>query len=91
VNADRMDETAETESVAIKQAAERVFEGTSNDKPAEIDAFSNPALRNSASRLKAVKREVNGQLAAECEELAGELTAFEQIAEVAICKSMLTE
>jgi hypothetical protein len=66
--------------VAAKQAAERVFEGTANDKPAEIDAFPIPVLQNSVSKLKAMDRE----------DLAGDLTAFEQIAEVAICGSMVT-
>jgi hypothetical protein len=33
-----------------------------------------------------VEREVTGQLAAGCEELVGELTAFEQTAELEICK-----
>jgi hypothetical protein len=70
VNAGRMDETAETESVAVKQATELVFEGTANEKPAEVDAFPIPALRNSVSRSKAVEWEVTGQLAAGCEELA---------------------
>jgi hypothetical protein len=74
VNTDR------TESVAVKQAAERVFEGTANDKPAEINAFPIPVLQNSVSKLKAMERE----------DLAGDLTAFEQIAEVAICESMVT-
>jgi hypothetical protein len=89
VNAGQMDETAETESVAVKQTAERAFEGTANEKPAEIDAFPIPTLRNSVSRSKAEEREVTGQLAAGCEELAGELTALKQIAEVAICEELI--
>jgi hypothetical protein len=91
VKAGQMDERAETESMAVKQAAERVFEGTANEKPAEIVAFPILALRNSVLRLKAVKREVTGQLAARCEELAGQLKAFEKIAVVAFCESMVTE